>query len=195
MAHSGALPKLTLDTNCIIAVEEHRPSEKSILSLRRLHDVGIVQLRLVAASASERQVRGQQVQNFNDWAARVSKLGFGGLEILKPIMIYGVGFYGQGVYGGGAASELYDAIGTAIFRSWFPARVERPPSANKICDVLMMWAHIWYQGDCFVTTDVDDFLRETTFLKLIKLGARSILTPEDAEQRFKATKQASVPAS
>src|SRR2546421_10030648 len=103
----AATPKLTLDTNCIIAVEQHEASEQSILNLRRLHDQGSVRLRLVAASASERQVRGRPVRTFNDWVTYVSDLGFDDLDILKPIAILGIGIYGQAVFGGGPASELY----------------------------------------------------------------------------------------
>ena len=174
------IPKLTLDTNCIIAVEQHEASEQIILNLRRLHDEGCVHLRLVAASASERQVRGQPVRTFNDWVTYVTDLGFGGLEILRPIAIYGIAIYGQAVFGGGAASELYDAVGNALFPDWFPARVERVPSTNKICDVLMMWSHIRYQGDCFISLNTRDFRRQTALPKLVKLGAGSVLTPLEA---------------
>jgi len=45
---------------------------------------------------------------------------------------------------------------------------------NKKCDVLTLWSHIWYEGDIFVTRDTN-FHRKAE--KLIKLGARKILTP------------------
>jgi hypothetical protein len=176
-----AIPKLTLDTNCIIAVEEARSQQASILSLRSLHDEGRIELRLVAASASERRMRGKPVRTFDEWSRYVTNLGFGGLDILKPIRVWGVGVWGQDVWGdGAAASQLYDDIAKAMFQT------ERPEGANKICDVLMMWAHIWYQGDCFVTTDADDFLSEAMRQKLIALGAGELLNPDEAEARFKA---------
>ena len=45
----------TLDTNCIIAVDESRPEAAAILELARTHQTGRASVGLVAISASERQ--------------------------------------------------------------------------------------------------------------------------------------------
>jgi hypothetical protein len=47
--------KLTLDTNCIVALDENRePAANSLRRLLAAHAAGTAQLRLVANSASER---------------------------------------------------------------------------------------------------------------------------------------------
>ncbi|OOC53597.1 hypothetical protein NOSIN_07095 [Nocardiopsis sinuspersici] len=52
---------------------------------------------------------------------------------------------------------------------------------NRRLDVEAMWCHIHYEGDVFVTTD-DNFFKETKKPQLLALGARSILTPLQAEK-------------
>jgi hypothetical protein len=44
--------------------------------------------------------------------------------------------------------------------------------------VLIMWSHIWYKGDIFVTRD-KRFLN-TKKPELVKLGANEILCPDEA---------------
>jgi hypothetical protein len=45
--------KLTLDWNCVIEVEEVRPQSGDVLELVRFHRLGVVEVALLAASASE----------------------------------------------------------------------------------------------------------------------------------------------
>jgi len=50
---------------------------------------------------------------------------------------------------------------------------------NEKCDVLMFWSHIYYQKDVFITRD-KNFHKQSKKKDLIKLGAKSILTPKEA---------------
>ena len=49
---------VTLDTNCIIALEENRPTAPFLRHLISLHDAKTISLRVVAISASERKPDG-----------------------------------------------------------------------------------------------------------------------------------------
>ncbi len=46
----------TLDTNCIIAVEDERPEAEHIRKLAEAHSQGVADVSLVAMSASENEV-------------------------------------------------------------------------------------------------------------------------------------------
>jgi hypothetical protein len=57
------------------------------------------------------------------------------------------------------------------------------PWHNAKCDVLVMWSHIHYGGDIFVTSD-KNFHRQHRKDALIELGAKHISFPRDAAALF-----------
>ena len=54
---------------------------------------------------------------------------------------------------------------------------------NAKSDVFTLWSHIYYGGDVFVTTD-KNFHKATKNPRLIALGAKEILTTQDAVLKF-----------
>lgn len=83
----------TLDTNCIIAIDEGRAEAAAIRSLVDAHSAGTAQVALVAISASERQKDGGILETFSQFRERLSALNLGHLELLKPIFYLDVTFF------------------------------------------------------------------------------------------------------
>lgn len=84
--------KLTLDTNCIIDLEENRPAASSLQTLISLHDNRQIDLRVVAISASERKPDGTYATNFTEFRQKIGLVGLGHVEILAPICYLGMAF-------------------------------------------------------------------------------------------------------
>jgi hypothetical protein len=74
----------TLDTNCIVSIDEGRADAAAIRALANAHADGNARVAVVAISASERQRDGQQLQSsiFQD---RLAALGLAHLEVLRPM--------------------------------------------------------------------------------------------------------------
>jgi len=87
----------TLDTNCIIAVEEARSEASSILQLASAHRSGLASVGVVAISASERQKDGGNLKNFAEFKQKLSWLGLGDLVLLEPMMYWGVTYWDFGL--------------------------------------------------------------------------------------------------
>jgi hypothetical protein len=87
-------PKIDLDTSNLIDLEHGRPAAVHVRRLKQLHDGGRVVLRLIAASASERQPDGSSLSTFKNFTAWVEKLGLGDLAILMPIFIWDITYWG-----------------------------------------------------------------------------------------------------
>src|SRR5262245_27959693 len=84
-----ALLTFTLDTNCIIAVDENRSEAEAVRQLALAHRNKLASVGLVAISASERQRDGANLQNFDEFKKRLESLGLGDLDLLEPMAYYG----------------------------------------------------------------------------------------------------------
>lgn len=185
--------RFTLDTNCIIDLAEKRWSEKSIRDLARAHESGHAKVAVVAASASERQEGGTQLQNFKEFQNRLASLGIAKLDILKTLFYWDVGFWDWSFEMEPRHAPLEQSIHSILFPSvecqWSEfcrSRGLDPETAlknsewlNKKCDVLAMWSHIHYEHDVFVTSD-KNFHSEKKKSDLLILGAGRIEYPNDA---------------
>ncbi len=159
----------TLDTNCLIDVDEKRPSRNSVLRLLNAARQGIASVCLVASSASERQRSGEFLTGIHAFHQRVDSLGFGGIELLRPLMRWDIGFWDNGLW----ASDESIAREEAIFSTLFPSspyhwadyaemKGWRPEDQsgsiynrwrNQILDAQAYWAHQFAERDVFVTSD------------------------------------------
>lgn len=75
----------SLDTKCIIAVDEDRPEAEAILELVRADTEGFASVALVAISASERQPGGGSFESINQFKERIAAPGLGNLQLqYKP---------------------------------------------------------------------------------------------------------------
>jgi hypothetical protein len=189
--------KLTMDTNCLIDVEEARPSAPHIRSLWRDHDDGKIQVRLVGISASERQPGRTFAPTFDVFSSKVDRLGVGHLEILKPLRIWDVTYWDWCIWAPEGSEDLLRDIHEVLFPklphdyTGYSASTGRNPEdepsdgklRNPMCDVVALWTHIYYGGDVFVTSD-QNFHRATKKPRLKALGAGDIMKPDAAAMRY-----------
>ncbi|MFC1551014.1 hypothetical protein ACFL6P_00475 [Candidatus Latescibacterota bacterium] len=187
------MKKITIDTNCIIDLEEERESEKYVRSLIKMHGERKISLRVVSIGASERKIEGSYVANFREFKDKLEKVGLDKVEILRPIGYYGISFWGQGLWANEKMIELEEKIHKILFPGYEFKCKEYFESLdaeyshdsplyhkwrNAKCDVLSLWAHIHFHGDVFVTSD-KNFHKQSKKSDLINLGAGAILTPEE----------------
>lgn len=184
---------VTLDTNCIIALEGSRPEAPFIRKLISLHDTQIISLRVAAISASEKKLDGTYLADFNEFKAKIAAVGLGHVEILRPIAYFGMCYWDWCYLGGGWASILDHKIHEALFPNIefdylkYRDRLGIDPKSDIIdakwrnakCDVLAMWSHIRFDGDIFVTED-KNFRKPKKKAQLIALGAGNILRAQEA---------------
>ncbi|WKE70580.1 hypothetical protein [Streptomyces sp. WP-1] len=183
----------TLDTNCLIAVEEKRPEAAAVRELVAQQRASRAAVRLVATMAAENQRDGTVLDNFSHFQRRISKLGLGGLEILAPVAVCDLTYFDWCVL----AHDEAEAEAIRLHKVLFPTSpfgyLDAVPGnlgeetrqlaerkwRNQQLDVLVLHTHIMAKADVFVTSD-RNFLKQSKRQRLAELGARMILTPADA---------------
>ena len=184
------MKRFTLDTNCIIDVEEVRANGKFVRGLVELNGKDCVIVAVSAIGASERQRSGGYAQNFSEFREKLKAIGFYGLELLPPLAYSDVCFWEHCV----AADEM-DNLERKIHEILFPtiqfawveyAKARGLPEGtldktwrNAKCDVLALWCHIKHGGGVFVTSDTN-FHAKTKKTGLDTLGVGTVAYPEEA---------------
>jgi hypothetical protein len=177
-------PLLTLDTNCLISLAKNQPDAADIRKLMLRNDANQIRLRVVAASASERTPGGQSLANYEEFQQFLASLRLGHLPVLLPLAIWGVAFWDYGLSADdGPSSALLDQIWEILFGTAPRLLRDGNPDRNRLCDALMIWAHIHHGGDVFVTSD-RHFHAYTKKQRLLEIGAGEILTPAEAAAKF-----------
>lgn len=180
-----SVPSFTLDTNCVIAVDERRPEAPHILRLVQAHKDGRADVGVVAISASERQKDGKLLENFGEFKSRLAALGLSQLRMLHPMMYWDVTFWDASVYADDESEALEQRIHGILFPNMPFKWVDfckangldpdhAPLSAkwrNAKCDVQAMWTHITSRRSVFVTSDRN-------------FGAGEMLQPAAAAQKL-----------
>lgn len=192
---SGRVPMLafTLDTNCLIAVEEQRPSAVDVQALVARHRAGEVVVRLVATTAAENQRNGKMLSNFQLFQQRLRGVGWGDLDILRPVCVFDLTYWDWCVFGSDTVSDELQRIHTVLFPTApfefgqaVPDGLDTTARAlaerkwrNRQLDALVLHTHIQAGADVFVTSDAN-FMKMGKAAKLAALGASTVLTPSDA---------------
>ncbi|MEF2551326.1 hypothetical protein VQ042_08100 [Aurantimonas sp. A2-1-M11] len=184
--------KFTLDQNCLIALERNEPTAAAIRALAEAHDKKRIQVAVLGISASERQLGGGYLDNIGAFRAYLLELGLQGLDIYKPVGIWGVTFYDWSHCASAEDEPQMRAIHEVMFRSEYDwadvaARTgEHVESTdgdgyrlwrNRRCDVQGLHSHIRNGADVFVTSDWHFHGKAAP---LIGLGAKRIATPDEA---------------
>lgn len=191
---------VTLDTNCIVALDEDEEATRDIRALIHMHENKEINLRVVAISASERRAGVRCASNFAEFKERIDFLGLAHVEILKPICRLGMSFLDWFVLADDKMVDLEQRIHQILFpeiefnyREFCEKRSPEPNGdeidrrwLNARCDVLALWSHIHYGGGIFVTIG-DNFHKKTKKLRLINLGVGDILTPSEAVARLSSS--------
>jgi len=191
---------VTLDTNCLIDLEQGGKDARAILALVATHRAGGIDLRLPAISASERQPGGRHLTNFSEFQARVDAAGLGGLRLIEPLAYTDISFWDFCVLGDDAMATLERQIHEILFPNieflyvdYCRARGLDPQPAppdrkwrNAKCDVPVAWSHIYHRGDMLVTND-SQFHKATKKPLLTALGIGTILRPQAAERTLRGS--------
>ena len=172
---------------------ERQGQSGALKQLLSLHDNRVVRVHVGIMSASE-NVRGGGEPTHPAFAEWVQRLGLTQLPTVQPQWRLGMtGLNGQVLAADDnlpvrvrrivhpSATDTYDQFATAagldptgpIHRKW----------RNRICDIDAMVAHIRARNDVFVTED-KHFLDHAD--DLAALGARHVLTPEEAVNHVRA---------
>lgn len=183
----------TLDTNCLIDVEEGRPAAVAIRALADAHAEGLADVAVVAMSASERQKNGHRIGNFSEFESRLAEINLAHLSTILPMAHWDICFWDRCLWADQAMVDLESQIHSILFPniefSWDDYCRDKGigPSSNSLrekwrnrkCDVQAMWSHIHAKRAVFVTND-GNFHAATKKPPLIVLGANRIERPDDA---------------
>lgn len=167
--HHAFMTSFTLDTNCIIDIDESRPAAPSVEALLLAWREGAADLALVASSASERQPGRTYLSNFGAFEERRNALGFAGVPLLPSIGRYNISFFGQSLYGSAEGTEREASIYRVLFPSapfkWADYAHAKGVDVddhesnarlrwrNLILDAQALWAHDHAGRQVFVTSD------------------------------------------
>jgi hypothetical protein len=182
--------RFTLDTNCIIDVEDERTNAPFVRELVALHGVNGINVAVSSIGASERQRTGGYAKNFSEFKAKLAASGFGTLELLPPRGYWDLCFWGHFVWAhenDTLERQIHDLLFPGIEFLWsdyakargLPVDSQDKNWRNAKCDVLGLWCHIKHGGDVFITSDTN-FHAETKIEKLRALGAGTIEFPKEA---------------
>lgn len=157
----------TLDTNCLIDVDESRPASTHILDLVAAHKTGIADVAVVAQSASERTKDGFYSENYSEFENRLTRLGMSELNEIYTLAYFDISFWGRALL----ASEYAMSRERQIHEVLFSNQPFEPPDRmmdgesefsksyvkwrNRKCDTLIYWAHDNANRDVFVTRDAN----------------------------------------
>jgi hypothetical protein len=182
--------RFTLDTNCLIDVEERRPDAPFIRELVARHGNGI-NVAVSAIGASERQRNKRYAENFSEFQEKLKAIGFDRLELLPPLAYWDVCFWDHCVMGDGTdtlESDIHAVLFPSIEFLWpdYAKARDLPVDGaldknwrNAKCDVLGLWCHIKHGGGVFVTSD-SNFHAVTKQDRLRALGVGAIAYPKEA---------------
>jgi len=182
--------RITLDTNCLINLQDNTGQHLAIQELIDAHRARRVVLCVTAMAASENQLGGRPRTNHGEFKEWLKELGLEDVEEILPMGHWGISFWDHAVYAGPelvaqeeaihkilhptipvqysefCAARGLDPVATPMHRRWLNAK----------CDVQAMWSHIQAGNDVFVTED-KRFLQAARRSALIVLGAGRVLTP------------------
>ena len=171
----------TLDSNCIIDLEESRPDAVHLEELKNLWRSGKIELAVVSVSASENQPTGQAMRDYAEFEAKLERAGLLNARELPPVGIWDFGYWDHMLWSSEDSEKQVNKIKDILF----PEVQHDPPGdpsensrwRNQMCDVLVAWAHGFHKSDYLVTRD-DNFHRKAPHLVIH--GIQTIVTPEEA---------------
>ncbi|HEV7990565.1 MAG TPA: hypothetical protein VGP25_02020 [Gemmatimonadaceae bacterium] len=180
--------RVTLDTNCLLDLEERTERAPAVRALISLHNTGDLTLSVPAIMASERQRGGVYLSSFAEFTDRLSSLGVGHLPLLPPMGYWDVGFWDHMLWTDDAMIEferqIHDVLHPDIqfeygdhCRELAIGPEAMPPERrwrNAKCDAQVLWSHIHHGGELLVTNHLN-FIKQSKLPRLIELGAGAIV--------------------
>lgn len=179
--------KFTLDTNCIIDLEENRPNAEHVQKLIDAWKRGRIELAVVAVSASENQKSRSANRHFSAFEQKLVNVGLANVQHLLPLAKWDVFYWDHALW----SDDKMERIESEICNILFPNINAIPPEEieknsiwrNQLCDVLVAWSHAFHKWDYLVTGD-KNFHDHKNELK--KVGVEEVLYPKDAAHMCEA---------
>jgi hypothetical protein len=182
--------RFTLDTNCIIDVEDERPDASFVRELAALHGSG-VNIAVSCIGASERRRDGGYAKTFSEFQTKIAAAGLCSLELLPPIAYLDICYWDFAILPAQTDVSLERSIHDILFPdmafSWAAYAMENGLQLDRLdakwrnakCDVLTLWCHIKHGSGVFVTSD-GNFHAASKVEGLRAIGAGVIARPRDA---------------
>lgn len=193
---------ITFDTNCLVSLENKEDDTEDLHQLVVAHDEGRFTISVPGIIASELLKDGTFARNFSVFRNRIDALARREFEILRPPLYLDITYLDWSILGEDETIELERKIHDILFpRTHFfwtefaKSKGLDPNEAfqknheelrlwrNRKCDILVLWCHIYYDKDIFVTSD-KNFHKLTKRRRLEALGAKQILYPSEAVKRL-----------
>lgn len=173
------MKKFTLDTNCIIDLEENRQNSQNIKQIVQAWQAGEIELAVVAISASEKQRGGIYAETYDKFKNKLAAVDLSGVRELLPKAYWNVSYWNCALW-----ADNEDKLEAQLWDALFPGVPSGPPTTeedvprwrNKLCDVLVAWSHAYHRWDVLITSD-KNFLSKKD--GLAKLGV-NVMSPQDA---------------
>ncbi len=175
--------RFTLDTNCIIDLEENRPDSEYLNQIIEESRNGNVEIAVVAVSASENQPGGEINRSYSHFEEKLLSAGLSNATELLPLAIWDVFYWDHALW----SDEEMEKLSNDIRDVLFPGIALSPPTGekderiwrNKLCDVLVAWCCIFHGWDMLVTRDNNFHKRKDA---LTRLGMKNVLLPKEAAE-------------
>jgi len=155
--------RLTLDHNCLIDLEENRPSAPALRELIELHRAARIQVFVGSISASENLPGKVAPDSYAQFKERLDRLGINELPHLLPVSRVGLSFVLDACVWADETVALADQIKAIVhpnveprFADYLtaqglPADADLTPKwRNLLCDIEGMAAHIRAGHDMIV---------------------------------------------
>ncbi len=149
------IPVITLDTNCLIDLDEGRqPQVGPLEQVVQAHRDGGVRLTVCAMTASENPRSGDPPKTFPEFTALLERVGLSEVEILKPIGYWSVSFWGQALWTSDEMRKLEQEIHHVLAPNLLMDDMSDDRRwRNTKCDVQMVWTHVWHDTGVLLTSD------------------------------------------
>ncbi|MCK4543077.1 MAG: hypothetical protein KAU17_12650 [Spirochaetales bacterium] len=175
------MKKFTLDTNCIIDLEENRPNAEHVRKVVQAWKDERIELAVVAVSASENQRSGIANRHLSAFEQKLERAGLAGVQYLLPLGKWDVCYWDYELW----ADDEMERLESKIRGILFPSIQASPPQdintnsvwRNQLCDVLVAWSHAFHKWDYLVTGD-ENFHNHKHELK--KVGVIGVVYQRDA---------------
>ena len=133
----GHMPlQFTLDTNCLLAIEEDCPQAVGVRALAARHTTGSAIVSVAGTTAAERQKDGTFLPNFSLLQERLATAGLGHLSLIKPTGVFDLSYWDWCVFAADDGSDdvalrsIHEVLFTSSFRLRRRGR-ERPRGARE----------------------------------------------------------------
>lgn len=186
------MKNITIDTNVLIDLEEKRNGFKEINRLIELDNKKIINLYFPAAIANEKFVERRAIKNFEVFRDYLRKIGIKEPKTLALLGYLGFNFLDEMFLFDEDGPEylLAEKLIKILFpnfqRDYKKFCIEKgydensdaihPIVRNVFVDSLILWCHIYYKNDVFLTRD-KNFRKKTSVTKEFK--DIKILSPKE----------------